>query len=123
MKFSYVLGAFGIFAAQSALADQVHFTGNTTADVTLIKDALQNILVYSKVAENCPTLDGVEAQILSPAYKPVDAATRPEAGNGTYESWTATLCGKSVKFLITFWPASEGGTMLAVTYPYPIDAP
>lgn len=109
--------------AQPVLADQVHFTGATTADVTLIKDALHQILLYSNATEHCPTLEGVEAKILSPTYKPVDAAKRPEAGKGTYESWTATLCGKPVKFLITFWPASDGGTMFAVTHPYPPDAP
>lgn len=108
---------------EPALADQVRFTGNTTADVTLIKDALHNILLYGNATDHCATLESVEAKILSPSYKPADAATRPEAGKGTYESWTATLCGKPIKFLITFWPASDGGTMFAVTVPYPADAP
>ena len=109
-------------AAQPAHADQVAFTGNTTANVTLIKDALHNILLYADATAHCSSLESVEARVISPAYKPADAATRPEAGKGTYESWTVSLCGKPTRFLLTFWPASDGGTMFAVTVPYPADA-
>ena len=112
-----------IFAAAPARADQVRFTGNTTADTTLIRDALQNILRFGYATQNCSSLEAVEATLLPTSYKPKDAATRPEQGNGTYESWIATLCGKPEKFLLTFWPAEQGGTMLAITHPYPEDAP
>ena len=123
MKSALLLAIAALGLSQPARADEVRFTGNTTADVTLIKDALHNILLYGNAADQCSNLESVEAKILSPSYKPSDAATRPEAGKGRYESWTATLCGKPTKFLMTFWPANDGGTMFAITVPYPADAP
>ena len=123
MKRSLWLGAAAaLMLGSPAQADQVRFTGTTTADVTLIQDALRYVLLIGE-SQNCSSLEAVESVILSPRYKPKDAATRPESGNGTYEAWTATLCGKPTKFLMTFWPAEQGGTMLAVGYPYPADAP
>ena len=111
-----------LFLVVPAKAAQVRFTGDTTANVTLIQDALRNVMLFGS-SQGCSSLELVEARVLSPGYVPKDAATRPEAGKGTYEAWTATLCGKPTKFLITFWPAAEGGMMFAVTYPYPADAP
>jgi hypothetical protein len=123
MKAAFLMAIAALAFPQPANAEQVRFTGSTTADVTLIKDALHNILLYGVARDECSSLESVEAKILSPSYKPADAATRPEAGKGTYESWTATLCGKPTKVLMTFWPADDGGTMLAITVPYPADAP
>jgi hypothetical protein len=123
MKAAIAMAVASLGFSQPARADRVRFTGNTTADVTLIKDALHNIVLYRVAKDQCSSLESVEAKILSPSYKPADAATRPEAGKGTYESWTATLCGKPTKVLMTFWPADDGGTMFAITAPYPADAP
>ena len=109
--------------AAPAHADQVRFTGQTTADDLLVRDTVQYILKFGYAAWNCPTLEAVEAVILPSSYKPTGAATRPEAGRGTYESWNATLCGKKVRFLVTFWPANQGGMMFTIGHPYPEDAP
>jgi hypothetical protein len=117
-----LLAAATILAPYPAYADQIRFTGQTTADETLIQDALRNVMLIA-AAEHCTSLEGVQAKILSPGYKPAATASRPEGENATYEAWTATLCGKPTKFLITFWPAEDGGTMLAVGYPYPKGAP
>jgi hypothetical protein len=44
----------------------------------------------------------------------------PEGSAPTiYERWIATFCGKQVAFLIALWPASIGGTMIRVGYPFP----
>jgi hypothetical protein len=123
MKHVLLAAAAVFFGAAPATADQVRFTGNTTADTTLIRDALQNILLVGQAQLKCTSLEAVEATILSPKYRPPEAYAQPDKRKSTYESWNATLCGRPTKFLITFWPADDGGTMFAVGYPYPRDAP
>lgn len=123
MKVAFCAVFAVVFITTPASADQVHFTGETTADASLIKDTLQNIMRYAYAAQGCSAFGAVEASVLPASYKPKDSSTRPEKGKGTYESWTATLCGKPTKLLITFWPADDGGTMFAVGFPYPADAP
>ncbi len=108
--------------AAPAHADQVRFTGQTTADGLLIRDALQNILRFAYATRQCTTLTAVEANVLD-AYEPQDPMYRVGSGQITYESWSATLCGETIKFLISFWPSVEGGTMFGIGYPYPPDAP
>lgn len=117
-----VLAGLIMGVAAPALADQVHFTGQTRANGVLIKDILQNILRYSSVAEKCSSLTDVEATVLS-GYQPADTRYRVGQGVIIYERWTATLCGKKVNFLISFWPVSGGGSDFALGIPYPSDAP
>jgi hypothetical protein len=117
------LGLVALAISQVSLADQVHFNGQTTANDLLIKDTLENILLFARATEKCSSLEAVDAVILPTNYAPSDPHYRAGKGTVTYESWNATLCGKHIKFLISFWPSSEGGTMFAVGYPYPRDAP
>jgi hypothetical protein len=112
-----------LVAASPAWADQVHFTGQTTATPQLIKDTLQNILLFSHTTKKCDTLSAVESTILPKTYVPTDPKYRVGQPPIVYESWYATLCGEQTKFLISFWPSPEGGTMFSVGYPYPPDAP
>ena len=109
--------------AQPARADQVHFTGTTTASETLIRDTLQTILRTAYLRTRCAALSSVDAAILSPGYRPKDSRYRVGEGKRTYERWSVVLCGKTIKYLITFWPAADGGTMFSIGDPYPPDAP
>ncbi len=104
-------------------ADPVRFTGRTTADARLAKDTLQNILLFSSASMKCDSLSHVEARVIQPGYVPADPKYRVGTGKVVHESWTATLCGKRVKFLISFWGAADGGTDFGIGYPYPPDAP
>ena len=79
-SYSAAAAAFYVFLAAPAQADQVRFTGDTTASETLIKDALRNIQLVMLSYNDCPTLERVEASVLTD-YKPKDMATRPEATN------------------------------------------
>ena len=104
-------------------AEQLRFSGQSTADMALIKDTLGHIQVVGQGQRDCGVISAVDASILPEGYSPADSGYRVGQGKVTYESWSATMCGETVKFLISFWPASDGGTMFAVGYTYPSDAP
>src|SRR5689334_2827885 len=94
--------------------EQIHFTGQTTADALLIHDALGSIAGYLKENANCPSVGDVQSEIL-----PEDSVKRdPKQPEGTspatYELWTSTSCGKQQAFLVVFWAAKEGGTMFRI---------
>jgi len=108
--------------ATSAIAEQLRFTGQTTANVVLIKDTLRQIQLVGQAQNNCGVISAVEANILPKNFQP-SKAYRVGAGSVTYETWSAMMCGNEIKFLISFWPSPDGGMMFAVGYPYPSDAP
>ena len=95
-------------------ADQLQFTGNTTADVPLIKDALRNVQIYAQARMKCERLEKVVAEVLPKDFSR-PGPPGPEQSPATYERWLVTLCGTNVPFLISFWPAAQGGTMFNVT--------
>ena len=98
-----------------AAADQVRFTGQTTATEKLITDTLNTVAVLGPSRFNCPTIEAVEAQILPKSFTP-PGKNNPEGSNPTtYERWGVTFCGKVVPLLIAFWPAADGGMMFRVS--------
>jgi hypothetical protein len=105
----------GILAFASSVAqDQVRFTGNTTADETLMHDAFQGIALYIRESLKCSGIELVEAEVLPPDSVKRDES-QPEGTNpATYERWTVTYCGKTQPFLVVFWTAKEGGTMYRI---------
>lgn len=112
-----------LLCAFPANAEQLSFTGRTTADIILIKDALRHIQLIGQGERNCGTISAVEATVLPESYSPRKPFPPVAANRVIYESWSANLCGDVVKFLISFWSSDDGGTMFAVTHPYPADAP
>lgn len=108
--------------ATSAIAEQLRFTGQTTANVVLIKDTLRQIQLVGQAQTNCGVISAVEASILPKNYQP-SKAYRVGTWSVIYETWSTMMCGNEIKFLISFWPAPDGGMMFAVGYPYPSDAP
>lgn len=59
-----------VFSAITALAlpaaaDQVHFTGQTTASRTLIVDTLHNVILLGQGRFNCPSVEAVEAVFIA----------------------------------------------------------
>jgi hypothetical protein len=103
-----------------ARADQVHFTGDTSADATVIRDALQNVLRVAAVSEHCSTMSAVQSSLLPQDYRPPQGYDAAPA-TAHYERWDVTLCGRVVPFLLGFWTPAEGGTMFQIGYPYPAD--
>lgn len=122
MRLAAAIGAMLLFAAGPAAAEQVRFTGNTTADATLIRDALQNILRHAYGTQGCASLTAVEAAVL-PGYVPADDRYRVQQSDVRYERWDAVLCERPVSYLVGFWPSPEGGTMFQVSHPLPADVP
>ena len=106
-----VSAAIASLLIAAAAQAQVRFTGQTTADVTLIKDVLGNIQLYGEARLKCARIDSVSSEILPRSYqRPLPA---PEGSNpARYERWTVTLCGTSTDFLVTFWqsPGDDGTT-------------
>jgi len=102
-----------------AFAQQVSFTGQTTANDTLLVDTLRTVALLGPGQFNCPTVEAVEAQALPESFSP-PGNDNPEGSNPTtYERWDATFCGKVVPMLIAYWPAAEGGMMFRVGLPFP----
>lgn len=103
-----------------AVANQIRFTGQTTANELLIKDTLQNIARFGD-ALDCTNLNTVEAKVMPTDYVPSEPSmVRSEPGT-IYEHWTADFCGKNEEFLISFWPSEAGGTMFGIGYPFPVE--
>jgi hypothetical protein len=115
--------ALAVAVAVPARADQVHFTGRTTVDGIVIRDALQTVLRVAAASLHCNQLTAVEASVLPAGWAPADPASRVGPAQTRYERWDAALCGHSEPFLLGFWPASDGGTMFQVHFPYPPDGP
>jgi len=103
----------------SAGADQVRFTGDTTADDALVHDTMQQLLLVVNGRVRYSLVQLVESEILPPPYSPPAASRVQSSAKAHYERWTATFCGMKVPFLISFWPATDGGTMFSVTHPFP----
>ncbi|GAB3361456.1 hypothetical protein GCM10027430_35410 [Lysobacter tyrosinilyticus] len=117
--------ATALAASLPASADQVRFTGKTTADQTLLVDTLNTVARLGPARFNCPTVEAIQVQVLPESFTP-PGKNNPEGSNPTtYERWDATFCGKVVPLLIAFWPATEGGMMFRVGLPFPTspDAP
>ena len=112
---------FAICAAP-AMAEQLRFTGRTTANIELIKDTFRQIQLIGQAQIDCGVISAVEAAVHPADFQP-NEAYRVGQGQVIYETWSATMCDAEVKFLISFWEAPEGGTMFAVGYPYPADVP
>lgn len=123
--FAAIAVAVSAFALMNAEAfsqrkaqQQVEFTGQTTADMTLLRDAFENVKLVALGKFDCSSVDRVVSEVLPRSYEPPGEKKQEGA---TYERWTARFCGKDVPFLLTFWPAKEGGMMFSVGYPFPSD--
>ena len=102
-----------------AYAQQVRFTGDTTANEKLLVDTLRTVALLGPGQFNCPTVDAVEAQVLPESFSPPGKDNPEGSSPTTYERWDATFCGKAVSLLVAFWPAEEGGMMFRVGIPFP----
>ncbi len=122
LRMASALVVFAVAVSPSAYAEQVHFTGNTTVDVTVIKDVLKQIQLVGLAELNCGVVDSVEAEVLPPSYVAPATDNSAAPSKEIYEKWTVTMCGKMSPFLVGFWPALEGGTMFRVRHPFPVDA-
>jgi len=113
-----VLGMILLACGQPAAAQQVRFTGETRADERLIADALQQLARHAYATQNCATLTELEATVLPESFDP-GPRYRVQPAGVRYERWNAILCGRSVAYLIGFWPSAEGGFMFQVSHPFP----
>jgi len=105
----------GALVLTTAVAqEQVRFTGNTSADETLIHDAFQNIAFYVRESLKCPSIELVEAEVLPEGAVKRDATQAEGTAPAIYERWTVTFCGRKQPFLVVFWDAKEGGTMYRI---------
>ena len=119
---TFAIAAALSVCATTAMAEELRFTGQTTANLELIKDTLRQIQLIGQARNDCGVISAVEAAVHSEDFLPSEPY-RVGEGQVTYEPWSTIMCGSEVKFLISFWAAPEDGTMFAVGYPYPADAP
>jgi len=103
--------AAGMSAPLVDAQEQVRFTGHSSADTQLITDAFQNIAQYIHESLECPTIEGVEAEVLPEGSIKRDPSEPEGDAPAVYEQWTVSFCGKKQPFLVVFWEAKEGGTM------------
>ena len=114
--------AAGAVSAPLAAGVPVELTGNTGADDVLQKDILQTITYYG-AAFGCPAPSKVRASVLNAAMVPTDASYAMHSLRAAYEEWDAVFCGKGYRFFVSYAPDPNGGSFLAVQYPYPAGAP
>ncbi len=104
-----------LFAASTAFAQtEVRFTGETTADETLIRDVMQHLISYIHDKLKCENVELVEAEVLPKESIKRDPADPEGTQPATYENWVATYCGTSKSFRVVFWASKEGGTMFRI---------
>ena len=77
---------------------------------------MRHMMLFAEADLGCTDVQLIEPMIL-PDYKPAREEAEGSAKT-TYERWTITLCGQKENFLVALWPASFGGTMLRVQYPF-----
>ena len=111
-----VLVAFAMLFLASTVSAQteVRFTGETTADETLIHDVMQHLIRYIQNNLKCEDIKLVEAEVLPEESIKRDPTNPEGTGPATYENWVATYCGTSTSFLVVFWASKEGGTMFRI---------
>ena len=111
-----VLVAFAmLFIASTVCAQtEVRFTGETTADETLIRDVMQHLVSYIHDNLKCENVELIEAEVLPEGSIKRDPTDPEGTQPATYENWVATYCGTSKSFLVVFWASKEGGTMFRI---------
>lgn len=117
-----LLAALAVVMADAAQAETFRFTGTTTADTVVVRDALQHVQLMGEGITNCRVIGGVEADLMPRGFKPAGLTPNIDGAPEVYERWIVSLCGKRLPLLLTFWPARQGGTMFRVTHPFPADA-
>lgn len=118
MRKAAALGFMMLVCGSPAFGQQVRFTGTTSADPILIRDALQQLARHAYAAEGCSSLTEVSSEILPESFEP-GPTYRVAAKGVRYERWNATLCGRSVSYLFGYWPSPEGGSLFQVSHPFP----
>jgi len=109
-----------ILVPVTGYCDQLRFTGNTRADITLIKDALRNVQLLAQAKFACENIEAVEAEALPEDYKPPGGPYPEGEAKTQYESWIVTLCGRKDQFLIATWHTPPNpGVMFRVGFPFP----
>ena len=119
MQLKQLFAVAVLAASLPAHADQVRFTGQTTADQTLLVDTLNTVARLGPARFQCSTVEAVEAQVLPESFSPPGTDNPEGSAPTTYERWDATFCGKVVPLLIAYWPAADGGMMFRVGLPFP----
>ena len=115
-----LLATATLIASTTGHCDQLRFTGNTRADVTLIKDALRNVQLIAQGKFKCQSIEAVEAEVLPLDYKPPGGPYPEGEAKSQYESWLVTMCGRKEKFLLATWQTPPSpGVMFRVEYPFP----
>ena len=122
MYFAKLIVAAAIAVSVPAHADQVRFTGQTTADQKLLIDTLNTVARLGPARFDCATVEAVQAQVLPKEFVPPGNDKPEGSAPTTYERWDATFCGKVVPLLIAYWPAADGGVMFRVGLPFPESA-
>ena len=122
MRFQTLILMVALALSLPVSAQQVRFTGQTSADDTLVVDALNTVALLGPSRFDCPTVEAVEAQVLPKSFTPPSKDNPEGSSPTTYERWDSTFCGKTVALLIAFWPAADGGMMFRVGLPFPAPA-
>lgn len=112
MNKKFFIVAVAVLSLLSACATRIPVSGKTVAGDLLKADTTRDLVMRAKLEGNCDQISSIETQILSVSLGGTPAA---RTYSGANERWVVNLCGKSIRYLVTFTPDGDGGTFYLIT--------
>ncbi len=106
------LAALGACALLYGCGTPMPIQGETRADNRTQGKIASNLINISRRVRDCPTVDALEAQVRQVNEpKPGDPDEVQRLGSVS-DIWTASLCGKKMRYQVIHAPDGRGGTFL-----------
>lgn len=110
-----LIGPTLMSAIAAGCATAPNISGESTASPKLKSDASAFVSLQTKAITRCESVESIRTEVLMVAPNLKGNAAGAVTSGRIQERWTATACGQSIPYLITFAPDGVGGTFIGVT--------
>ena len=107
--------AVAVLSLLSACATPIPTSGKTVAGDLLKADTTRDLARRAKLEWSCDQITSIETQILSVSPRGTGGTPAARTYSGATERWVVNLCGKSIRYLVTFTADGDGGTFYLIT--------
>ena len=107
--------AVAVLSLLSACATRIPVSGKTVAGDLLKADTTRDLVMRAKLEGNCDQISSIETQILFVSPRGTGRTPAERMYGGVNERWVVNLCGKSIRYLVTFTPDGDGGTFYLIS--------